>query len=150
MRGDGCYDDKKRFEGYINSMKKYARPIDDRLILTGGFTEYAGYYAFRNAYSEMLQLPDAICCGNDSMAWGCIRAIEELGFRVPEDISVTGFDGYFIKPENMPLTTVYNPAGQIAQKAVEEVVRLMKPGEEGRVTVVEPKVLIRDSTVYRM
>lgn len=150
MRGDGSYDDKKRFEGYINSMKKYARPIDDCLILTGGFTEYAGYYAFRNAYSEMLQLPDAICCGNDSMAWGCIRAIEELGFRVPEDISVTGFDGYYIKPENMPLTTVYNPAAQMAQKAVEEVVRLMEPGEEGRITVIEPKVLIRDSTVYRI
>ena len=150
MRGDGCYDDKKRFEGYVNSMKKYARPIDDSLILTGGFTEYAGYYAFRDAHSKMLQLPDAICCGNDSMAWGCIRAIEELGFRVPEDISVTGFDGYFIKPENMPLTTVYNPAGQIAQKAVEEVVRLMEPGEEGRITVIEPKVLIRDSTVYRI
>ena len=98
----------------------------------------------------MLQLPDAVCCANDSMALGCIRAIKELGFRVPEDISVTGFDGYFTKPEDMRLTTAYNPAAQMAQKAVEEVVRLMKPGEKGRIIVVEPELLIRDSTAYRI
>ncbi len=148
MRGNGCYDDQKRFEGYLNAISKYGIPANLSSVINGQYTEYGGYYGFLEAYKKDGLLPDAICCSNDSMALGCIHALKDCGFSVPQDISVTGFDGYFTKPEDIYLTSVYNPGDQLAKVAVGEICRLFDKEEKGRLTFVDTKLVIRDSTKY--
>jgi LacI family transcriptional regulator len=81
---------------------------------------------FQGAYADMLaalsgrqRMPTALFCANDIMAFGCIKALKERGFRVPEDISIVGFDNLpasaMLDP---PLTTVEVSKFQIGKMAL--------------------------------
>ncbi|RYG35740.1 LacI family transcriptional regulator, partial [bacterium] len=74
--------------------------------------------------------PTAIVAGNDRMAYGLYDAARELGFRVPDDISVVGFDddesATLVYP---PLTTVVQPIAEMASAALDAVISLSEGGE---------------------
>jgi len=88
--------------------------------------------------------PTAILCVNDFMAIGVLRELRERGFRVPEDVSVTGFDNIrlseYVWP---PLTTADIPRDHIGQLAFEA---LVNDESISRETVIQPEVIVRTST----
>jgi DNA-binding LacI/PurR family transcriptional regulator len=92
--------------------------------------------------------PSAIICVNDFMAVGVLRELREQGIRVPQEISVTGFDNIrlaeFCSP---PLTTAHIPREQIGQIIFESLVP--DPEKEqltGRAIVIDPELIVREST----
>jgi LacI family transcriptional regulator len=92
--------------------------------------------------------PTAIMCVNDFMAIGVIRELREKGIRVPEDMSVTGFDNItlaeFCYP---PLTTVHIPRDRIGEIAFERLIaRDEDTGYSGRELMVDPEFVVREST----
>lgn len=90
----------------------------------------------------------AIFAANDAMAFGAIRAIIEAGFRIPDDISVVGFDNVEMASIVMPpLTTIQQPKYEMGRAAVEVLLRHSEQGEmmtpEHR--FMEVKLVKRDS-----
>ena len=96
---------------------------------------------------------DAIVAYNDRVAIEIFKALDAEGIRVPEDISLTGFDdSEFAKNLKVPLTTVRHPQSKIGEVAADLLVKLMKgyAVEEEKIHIVmEPELVIRNSTACR-
>jgi DNA-binding LacI/PurR family transcriptional regulator len=94
------------------------------LIAAGDFTEIGGYMAAQ----RLLPLaPDAIFVARDSMAIGALRALREVGYRVPEDVAVVGFDDLPIAARaNPPLTTVRQPVQRTGQVAADTLIEMIE------------------------
>lgn len=91
--------------------------------------------------------PDAIVCANDLIALGAIDACKNKGFRVPEDISITGFDDIsFAKHFNPPLTTIHQPIYKLGFEGASLLVEYLKGRRKRPITkVLEVALLIRKS-----
>lgn len=105
----------------------------------------------RQAALEILESgfkPSSIVCVNDFMALGVLRALREQGLRVPQDVSVTGFDNIKLSEFCSPLlTTLHIPRENIGQTIVETLAGDPgKPKTAGREIVVNPEFVLRDST----
>ena len=91
--------------------------------------------------------PTAVCCYNDMSALGAMRSIHVHGLRVPEDISVTGFDDLFIATYTQPpLTTVRQPMRRMGRLAMESLFRLMSGEQSADRITVEAELIVREST----
>ncbi|NSA90598.1 DNA-binding LacI/PurR family transcriptional regulator [Clostridium beijerinckii] len=114
-----------RREGYLKAFNNYNIKLDKNLVLNGNFTVKSGYEK-ANELIEMNEEFSAIFAFNDEMATGAIKAITEHGLRVPEDISILGFDGNeigrFITPS---ITTIKRPIGEIARIATDLLLKLL-------------------------
>jgi LacI family transcriptional regulator len=111
----------ERTDAYKNSLTEAGITIKNNLIVKGYFTINGGY----NATKKLLQkeLPTAIFCGNDQMAIGAIQAIQEAGLKVPEDISIVGFDDIEVaRYINPPLTTVRMALMEMASIATNSLI----------------------------
>ena len=94
--------------------------------------------------------PDALICYNDLMAMGFMKAAQTLGFRVPEDISVAGFDnidfGSYTLP---PLTTVDLRSERMGAAAMEQLLAQINGKPAAPSTIIEPQLVLRHSTCNR-
>jgi len=104
----------ERMQGYLDAAREHGIAIPDAAIRTGLFTEESGEAAIRG-WAAGGRLPRAILCSNDAMAYGALEALRQLGIRVPEDVSVIGFDDL---PRSRycwpPLTTMRIPRVEMA------------------------------------
>lgn len=142
----GYQSDTERFAGYREALEVAGLPFIPELVVHGdGKPEEA-----MRAMEELLALPDpptAVCCYNDMSALGAMRSIHLHGRRVPEDISVVGFDDLFLAPYTQPpLTTVRQPMRRMGVLAMESLFKLMS-GEDSAVRIaVEAELVVREST----
>ncbi len=92
--------------------------------------------------------PTAIICVNDFMAVGVLRELRERGLRVPEDVSVTGFDNIKLSEFCNPLlTTIHIPRDRIGRLAFQSLVPESAKGKPpGREILIDPEFIVRDST----
>jgi DNA-binding LacI/PurR family transcriptional regulator len=116
-------------------------------VATGKDGLEGGRLAARELLASGLK-PTAIVCVNDFMAVGVLRELHEQGLRVPEDVSVTGFDNIrlaeFASP---PLTTVHIPREQIGHIMFRSLVGdSMKQSIAEREVVIDPEFMVREST----
>jgi DNA-binding LacI/PurR family transcriptional regulator len=92
----------------------------------------------------------ALFAFNDISAMGAIRALRHSGLRVPDDVSVVGFDDIQSAAyQNPGLTTVRQPLREMGRLAAEIVLRCIKrplPGLDHRQTTVEPELIVRETT----
>ncbi|MGH9561174.1 MAG: LacI family DNA-binding transcriptional regulator, partial [Terracidiphilus sp.] len=138
--------DTARQAGYKAALARAGIGIAPELIVTcEGHAEAA-----IEAMHELLRLhtpPTAVCCASDRMALGAMRAIRARRLRVPEDVSVTGFDDLFFAAYLVsPLTTVRQPLRQMGQMAMEILFKLMSGEEAPQQTKVEAELIVRGST----
>ena len=118
--------------------------LDERLIVPGTFTQDSGAHAVAALCRKRIPF-DGLICMNDRMALGALEELSRRGIRVPDDVSVIGFDGIesskFTQP---PLTTVVQPMHELGASAVGVLDRLMKGGEEEHL-VLSCTTVIRES-----
>ena len=88
----GNYDSEMRCEGFLEGLEKHGIARKDVGMLEGKFERAAAYREMRKYLREGNPLPDAIFAANDLSALGCISAITEMGYSIPEDVSVMGCD----------------------------------------------------------
>jgi LacI family transcriptional regulator len=141
---------EERVEGYREAHAAVGIQPYPGLVAVGGFTEEGGY----EAALSLLDGPEltAVFAANDLSAIGVLGALAERGLRVPDDVSVVGFDDLrlsrFTTP---PLTTVHQPAREIAERATELLLRLAGGGEVGSARhLLEPELVVRASTAARV
>ena len=113
---------RERIAGYEDALREAGITPAPELLCRGNFTLQAGYDAAGQLLS-CAERPTAIFCENDEMAIGAIQRIRQSGLRVPEDISVAGFDDIpFAAYYDPPLTTIAQPAEAFGRHAVEMLV----------------------------
>lgn len=135
---------QRRLLAFTKTMKKYeSQPF----IYEGDFKATGGQQAVA-AMLQQKQRPTAIVAANDLMAMGAMRELHKAGLRVPEDVSVVGFDDIlFAELTNPPLTTVALPREEIGRAAVEALLHTAtNDSKEGREYKITPKLIVREST----
>ncbi|MGW4964558.1 LacI family DNA-binding transcriptional regulator [Nonomuraea sp. NPDC004186] len=146
----GRLTSRVRLDGYRAALDQAGIEPAPELIRHGDYSHEPAY----RLSLELLRLPDrptAVFAGNDLQALGTYRAAKECGLRVPEDVSVVGFDdlpfAQWIAP---PLTTVRQPLENMAGMAVRLLVQLIN-GEQPETLRVElaTRLIVRESTARR-
>jgi len=138
---------RARVDGYRAALERAGVTVDPALVRAGHFHHEAGYACGR----ELLALPDrptAVFAGNDLQALGLYEAARELGLRIPDDLSVVGFDDLPVaRWVGPPLTTVRQPLGEMAAAAARIVLDLGR-GRRPAATRIElaTELVLRSST----
>jgi DNA-binding LacI/PurR family transcriptional regulator len=139
------YDAQGRHESWQATLN--ANGIPPRTWVEGDFTIDGGYQAMNRLLDDGKQFT-AVFVGNDSMAFGANTALRMRGFRVPDDISIVGFDDIPESAHFVPgLTTVQQNAELMGRLAVEYLVSLIeKPDTPVYQQVLIPKLIVRGTT----
>ncbi|POR00342.1 hypothetical protein AU468_09715 [Alkalispirochaeta sphaeroplastigenens] len=140
----GHFESVARKRAVEDTLKGYGLPLDERLVASGSFRQASGEEAVAQLLGTGLDF-DALVCLNDRMAQGALKALTRRGIRVPEDVSLTGFDGSeFSKYASPPLTTVIQPLYEMGLSAVDVLNRLFQGGNDEHV-VLSCTSVIRES-----
>jgi LacI family transcriptional regulator len=112
---------KERLAGYQRALEEAGIPFDPSLVVTCNFSRNSGLREMRQLLQErrLQPFPTACFCASDAIAIGCIEALQEAHLRVPEDVSIVGFDDSFDARMSIPrLTTVRQPFRQLGERTV--------------------------------
>ncbi|MGE5602383.1 MAG: LacI family DNA-binding transcriptional regulator [Nitrososphaerales archaeon] len=119
-----------RSAGYRSALEKANLPFQAELLVGGDYSRVGGYTAAR-ALMALKQAPTAIFCANDVTALGVMDALSDLGFRIPEDVAIVGFDDIpFASLRSIGLTTVHTGYARIAQEALDLLLYKIAHNEE--------------------
>ena len=147
--GDRTVSDtgRLRFEGCMLSLKNHGIPFDpDRDYQGVRFSYHDGYAATNKLLSEGREFT-ALFAAADVMAVGAIRALHDHGLRVPEDVSVVGFDGLALGSFLVPqLTTVAQSVREMAKRSVEILLGCIENGAQAHHETVPFTIWQREST----
>ncbi len=137
---------RERFLAYQDAMRKHNLPIREDFLLKGEFSKNKTVRELTSLI-ERGTLPTAIFSCNDDMALAAIRLLISRGIRVPEDISVMGFDDIAIASQVIPaLTTMKIPIFEIARKAADAMISALESGSKSHSIISYPtELMVRDS-----
>ena len=138
----------ERFQGFLSAHQMAGIEIDRSLVLGDDFTFRAGLTAARKllALPEKNQ-PTAFVAGSDWSALGVIEAAREAGLRVPQDVSVVGFDDTILATSSAPrLTTVRQPLREMGALAVRTILGVHAQVESAGPMLLQTHLVVRDST----
>lgn len=135
-----------RLNGYLRTMEKLGLVVDV-VTTTNGYTEEAGAEAARLLIARDA-LPTAIMAGNDQAAVGLLHVLVRHGVRVPEDVSLTGYDdSRMARLSSVDLTTVRQDPALMGAAAVEAAVRRVEHADAAPTrAVIDPTLVVRGST----
>jgi LacI family transcriptional regulator len=124
-----------RFQGYCDALKKANLKIDKEIIKQGYFSRESGTECSQALLKDTASRPTAIFASNDDMAAATIEVANKLHIKVPNEVSIAGFDDTTVASLAWPpLTTVRQPIAQMGETAVE---LLLKHLDSGQKTVPE-------------
>jgi LacI family transcriptional regulator len=142
------YDAAARHQGFLEELQasglKHVPTAESDWTAAGGYDACLRLIASEQPFT-------ALVVGNDQMALGAMRALREQGLRVPEDVSVVGFDDIpeaaYFEP---PLTTVQQDFGALGGQAVEYLIEILNnPETPLHQRVLYPRLVVRQSTTHR-
>lgn len=135
---------ESRERGYRKELKKHGIELDPALVRPGDFTKESGYEQTK-VLMRMAEPPTAIFAANDQSAMGVWQAADELGLRIPEDISVIGFDN-IQEAEFLGLTTVNQNLQEMGYVATTMLLKLVNNQPvDTKVYKMPTKLIIRNS-----
>jgi LacI family transcriptional regulator len=137
-----------RRRGFLRAVREARLASGPRMVeVCGSFTESAGRQAFPRLWARGRGFT-AVVTANDMLALGCYGALQELGLRVPLDVSVIGFnDMPFVEKLHPPLTTVRIPHYEIGARAARTLLARLRDREAPAERIVlRPELVVRGST----
>jgi LacI family transcriptional regulator len=136
----------KRMTGFLDALNSAGLPADDNLIIPGDYTRAGG----RRAMAELLNRPappTAVVCANDFSALGALEEAQLRGLKVPQSISIVGFDDIDEAAlASPPLTTIRLPPHEIGVVAAEKLIERLKGREESSHAFIKGELIVREST----
>ncbi|SHJ80771.1 LacI family DNA-binding transcriptional regulator [Tepidibacter formicigenes] len=138
-----------RLEGYKKALKEFNVDFDEEYVIEGNYKSQWGYEAVKNIGNKIKYT--ALFCGNDLIAIGAIKALKEMKLKVPDDVSIVGFDDIYmsslIDPE---LTTIRQPNYEMGYKAIDILIDALENKEKNvkKIDLI-PQLIIRKSTLKR-
>ena len=136
-----------RFRGFVDAMESHGLKIDPAYIYEGDYTIQSGNDA-AEYFMSLENRPTAIVAHSDCIAVGAIHALQLRGYRVPDDVSVTGCDGIYLGDLITPqLTTMKFSMHSIARKVADIIIKELETGKKQGVSAVfEGEFKLRGST----
>lgn len=150
MRGPNFFlSAAERERGYRDAMHEAG--LETMVIGTGEFSIPTGYTLMKEWLSEH-EIPEALFAADDFMAIGAINALQEAGYRVPEDVSIVGYDDQVLATQLRPyLTTVKQPSERIACGAVDMLIKQINGAYKRQPALkVEPELVVRATSAPRL
>ncbi|MEH7744288.1 LacI family DNA-binding transcriptional regulator [Neobacillus drentensis] len=139
----------QKVKAFKKTMKANGLKVPNEWILYGDFSMYAG----KKMMADLLKRekrPTAIFCVNDVTAVGAVKVAVEAGLKIPEDIAIVGFDDTILASTVIPeLTTVSQKSLELGKNAVNVLHKLINNEKVKKVTVIEPELVIRNSTLRK-
>jgi len=133
-----------RYQGYERALREAGLEPDDRLRVKADNSERLGYRAARELLDSGRKF-DAVFASTDLIAIGAMRALQDAGLHVPDDVSIVGFDDMPLAAHVTPaLTTVQQNAQMAGEGLVRGIVGLIE-GEPVESKLMAPKLIIRES-----
>lgn len=138
---------RARLDGYRAGLEAAQIALDDQLVWEGDFYHESGFDG-GNALLDLHDPPTAIITSSDQMAFGVYEAARQHGLRVPDDVSVVGFDDLpEVRWSSPPLTTVRQPLSEMGALAARTVLRLAGGDEiESPRVELATELVVREST----
>ena len=138
-------DAKERLRGYQEALQAAGLPFDPALVLPGQYTEDSGRMAVE-LLLDSGQPFTAIFAANDQMAFGAALALHRRKLKVPQDVSLVGFDDVATSIYSLPpLSTVHHPVQELGQMAATAMLQLLA-GERPTAVLPAPRFIVREST----
>ncbi|WP_040204111.1 LacI family DNA-binding transcriptional regulator [Neobacillus jeddahensis] len=137
----------ERYIGYKKALEDYNIPLDESLVVQGDFGEQSGYLATKRL-RDLRQRPTAIFSSNNLMTIGCMKALEELNWKLGEEVSFIGFDDVdiatFLNPKLTVVARPMNTVGEIAFMFLYERIQF-KGALPKRQYSLPPELIVRQS-----
>lgn len=135
---------KHRFQGFREALAEAGVELAADAVVESEFSQRGGYDGTLELLRRQVRCT-ALFCVNDVMAIGALEALRENGVRVPDDLSVAGFDDIpIVRHLNPPLSTMHLPLEEIGEKVMS--LALAEPTKRRHVETVTPVVTLREST----
>ncbi len=137
---------RDRYSGYKEALEQFGLSADAGLAYDGGFSEDGGAEAM---YQILIRNPDvtAVFCASDLMALGALRTLEKMGLKVPEDMSVIGFDDITIASYCSPkLTTIRQDKYELGYQAAQLLIDMLEERTDNRKIMLSNQLIVREST----
>jgi LacI family repressor for deo operon, udp, cdd, tsx, nupC, and nupG len=139
-----------RLAGFEHALRELKLTVHPELVVSGDFSIQSGYRAMKQILAASEDFT-AVFCSNDEMAIGAMRAIDEAGLRVPDDVSVVGFDNIkFAEYASPPLTTIAQPNVEIGETAMALMLGLFRGDSDAVHEVILPHRLVARSSSGRV
>jgi LacI family transcriptional regulator len=138
---------RARIDGYCAALTSAGVKVDPSLIRSGNFRHIGGYQAARELF-ELPEPPTAIFAGSDEQAFGVAEAARVTGWRIPDHLSVVGFDDLPVSRwMSPPLTTVRQPLAEMGRTAAEMLLTMIDGRDpHGRRIELATELIVRSST----
>jgi LacI family transcriptional regulator len=134
-----------RLAGYRDGLRRAGIPYDPKLVVDGGFTFDDGVAGAKQLL-DLKHPPTAIFAANDDSACGVMHEAFERGLRIPQDLSVFGFDDTPASRQTWPsLTTVRQPCREMGRIAAEQLLAAIRDPQAGALVSVPYELMIRQS-----
>jgi LacI family transcriptional regulator len=143
----GLWCSRARLDGYRAGLESAGLDVDPALVVQGDF-DYASGFEGGTRLLDVADPPTALFAASDEMALGVYEAARRRGLRVPEDLSIVGFDDLpQARWASPPLTTVRQPLAKMGMVAVRTVLRLLNDEQlESSKVELATEVVVREST----
>lgn len=137
---------QNRLQGYKNALSEAKIALNLHWIVESHFDFEGGVLGIQSLLTQSSR-PTAVFCCSDTIAVGAYQAIQQQGLRIPQDLSIMGYDDIelarYLSP---PLSTICQPKAELGKLAVETLLqRIKNPNENYRTLVLEPTCVLRES-----
>ena len=137
---------RDRKNGVLKALKKHKLKYHPSWFVESRYSHPDGRQAFKEI-NDQEKKPTAIVCGNDVLAMGALFEANDSGVKIPNQMSITGFDNLPITEHLKPaLTTIDVPSVEMGVNAAEAIVQKLKTGEKIKSRLLDAKLLIRNTT----
>jgi len=143
---------KSRFKGFKRSLNENGLNMKDQVIIDGVISRIDGHRLTNDFIKQngINKLPSAIIASNDIVAVGIMEALTEHNIRIPDDISIVGYDDIEMSDFlQVPLTTIHQPQHKMGEIAASELVRKIEKGKFSKgknFYLIKPELIVRKST----
>ena len=137
---------QNRLQGYKNALSEAKIALNPHWIVESHFDFEGGVLGIQSLLTQSSR-PTAVFCCSDTIAVGAYQAIQQQGLRIPQDLSIMGYDDIelarYLSP---PLSTICQPKAELGKLAVEALLqRIKNPNENYLTLVLEPTCVLRES-----
>lgn len=141
---------EERRRGIVDALAYFGLPLDEKFVLQARYTEEGSYQDFRECLRRGWALPTAFVADDDTIAFGAMKALQEKGFQIPDDVSIVGFND---RPNcevcSPALTSISVPRHSFGAEAVNALVRLVEKKESSDSSIRSVKIRIGTQLMVR-
>lgn len=136
---------KPRVDGYIEALTDYGLEVNNNLIVYGNFTYEAGELCMNKLLDEGREFT-AIFAASDDMAVGALNVAHSRGIKVPDELSIIGYDNTKAAKMCFPqLTTIMQPLFEIGQKATNKLFEIINGNTMVENSIIRHEIIVRDT-----